>query len=263
VTAHASAATLAAYAAGDPGLDESTAWAVEVHLESCADCRARLSEHALPDLATLLAGVQIKIDEGVRSGPRPTRWRRRPHRWAAWSVIPWAVTVGSAVLAAFVLDRAFPARPSLVLLLAPVAPLAGMAAAWSRRADPAWETIAGTARAGLELLLRRTVAILLTVLPPLAVAGALLGRSPAQWLLPCLAFTAATLLVGGQIGVARAAGFLGGGWLLLVAVPAIVTAHVPVLIRPGSMPGWAAATVVVTALALLRAGDHRRLGSWR
>jgi len=266
VTSHASAATLAAYAAGDPGLDDAGSWAVEAHLEGCAECREQLAEFAGPPLRGLLDDVQAMIDQGVRLGPPPTRrraWRQVAHRWAAWSLIPWAVITTTAVLAAFLLDRTFPHLPSLVLLLAPVAPLAGMVVAWSRRTDPAWETIAGTSRAGLELLLRRTLVILATILPPLAAAGWYLGQSPARWLLPSLTLTAATLLLGGRIGVARAAALLGAGWLLAVAVPGIVTAQLPVLMQPDGLRGWAAAAVIVTALALLRANDHRRLDSWQ
>jgi hypothetical protein len=266
MTSHASAAALAAYAAGDPGLDDATDWAVEVHLESCAECRERLAELAGPPLLSLLDDVQVMIDKGVRIGPPPTlrrAWRRVAHRWAVWSLVPWLAITSMAVLAAFLLDHAFPQRPSLVLLLAPVAPLAGMVVAWSRRADPAWETIAGTSRAGLELLLRRTLVILATVLPPLAAAGWYLGQSPARWLLPSLTLTATTLLLGGRIGVARAATLLGGGWLVAVAVPAIVTARLPILIQPASVPAWATAAVVVTAFAVLRANDHRRMDSWQ
>jgi hypothetical protein len=266
VTSHASAASLAAYAAGDPGLDDATGWAVEVHLEGCADCRQRLAEYAGPPLRGLLDEVQVMIDQGVRTGPPPTGrhvWRRVAHRWAAWSLIPWAAITTTAVLAAVLLDRTFPHLPSLVLLLAPMAPLAGMAVTWSHRTDPAWETIAGTSRAGLELLLRRTLVILAAVLPPLAAAGWYLGQSPARWLLPALTLTAATLLLGGRIGVARAATLLGGGWLVAVALPAIVTARLPVLMQPAGLRVWAAAAVVVTALALLRANDHQRLNSRR
>jgi hypothetical protein len=261
MTSHASTASLAAYAAGDPALDDAAAWAVEAHLEGCAECRARLVDLPSPGLAELLDDVQVRVDRGVRNGPQPTRrraWRRRAHRWSAWALLPWAALTAVAVAVAFLLDRTFPERPSLVLLVAPVAPLAGLAVAWSRRSDPAWEVIAGTARAGIELLLRRTLVVLATVIPPLAVAGWFLGESPARWLLPCLTFTSTTLLLGGRIGVTRAANALGSAWVLLVAVPAVATAHLPLLIRSASLPGWLAAAVVVTALALLRAGDHRR-----
>jgi hypothetical protein len=261
VTSHVSAVALAAYAAGDPALDDATAWAVEAHLEGCAGCRERLAGLPAPGLRELLEDVQVRLDRGVREGPRPTRkraWRRRAHRWSAWALLPWAGLTVAAVFTAFLLDRAFPERPSLVLLLAPVAPLTGLAVAWSRRGDPAWEVFAGTARAGFELLLRRTLVVLVTVIPPLAVAGWYLGESPALWLLPCLTFTATTLLLGGRIGVARAAAFLGGAWLLVVAAPAVLTERPPLLIRPAGLPGWLAAAVLATVLAVLRAGDHRR-----
>jgi hypothetical protein len=261
MTSHASAASLAAYAAADPALDDAAAWAVEAHLESCAECRARLADLPGPGLRLLLDDVQVRIDRGVRNGPQPTRkraWRRRAHRWSTWAFLPWATLTLVAVFTAFLLDRTYPERPSLVLLLAPVAPLAGLAVAWSRRSDPSWEIIAGTARAGLELLLRRTLVVLATVIPPLAVAGWFLGESPALWLLPCLTFTATTLLLGGWIGVGRAAAVLSGGWLIGVATPAILTERLPVLVRPAGLPGWLAAAVILTVLAVLRAGDHRR-----
>ncbi|MGK5682893.1 zf-HC2 domain-containing protein [Actinoplanes sp. URMC 104] len=260
MTDHIPAASLAAYTAGDPHQDPAAVWAIEVHLEGCAGCRGLLAAQAAPPLRALLDDVQVRLDKGVRSGPAPVRrraWRRRAHRWAVWSVIPWTVTVLGAVLAAFLLDREFPERPSLVLLLAPVAPLAGLAISWSRRADPAWEITSGTARAGLELLLRRTVVVLATVLPPLAVAGWRLGMSPALWLLPSLAFTAATLLLGGLVGVSRAAAVLAGGWLLAVALPAIATSNPPAVIAPSTMPVWAVAALTGAVLAGLRAGDHR------
>ncbi|MBM2619649.1 zf-HC2 domain-containing protein [Actinoplanes sp. LDG1-06] len=261
MTNHIPAASLAAYTTGDPALDDTAVWTIEVHLENCPDCRAQLAAVAPEPLTALLDDVQVMIDRGVRTGPEPVRrraWRRLAHRWAMWSLIPWLVTIVAAVLAAFALDRSFPERPSLVLLLAPVAPLAGMASAWSRRTDPGWEITAGTSRAGLELLLRRTAVILAVVLPPLALAGWRLGTTPALWLLPALTFTAATLLLGGRIGVVRAAAVLGGSWFLVVVAPALVTADMPALIEPSSTPGWVVAAVVGAALAIWRVDDHRR-----
>lgn len=256
MTSHVSPGSLAAYAAADPALDDATAWAVEAHLEGCAECRARLVDLPGPGLRELLDDVQVRLDRGVRNGPQPTRkraWRRRAHRWSAWALLPWAALTVVAVFTAFLLDRTFPERPSLVLLLAPVAPLAGLAVAWSRRSDPAWEIVAGTARAGFELLLRRTLVVLAIVIPPLAGAGLLLGKSPALWLLPGLTFTATTLLLGGRIGVTRAAVFLGGAWLVVVAAPAVLTERLPVLVSPASLPGWLAAASLLTTLTLSRA----------
>ncbi|WP_430782852.1 zf-HC2 domain-containing protein [Actinoplanes sp. G11-F43] len=263
MTTHVSNGSLTAYAGGD--LDEVTAWAVEAHLESCPDCLARLTDAAPADLRDLLDGAKQRIDTGVLDGPVPvrrSRWRRLAWHGASWSLPPVAAVTVLAVAAAFLLERVFPNRPSLVLLFAPVAPLAGLGFAWSRHSDRSWEVVAGTARAGLELLLRRTVAVLLGVLPPLAVAGWSLDREPALWLLPCLTFTAATVLLGSLIGVSRAAAVLGGGWLLAVAAPAVAAAATPVLLQPASTPGWAIAALIITALVPLRSGALARVDSW-
>jgi hypothetical protein len=69
-------------------------------------------------------------------------------------------------------------------------------------------------------------------------------------------------VLGGLIGMGRAASLLGGAWVLAVAAPALVAVRPPVLVQPSSVPGWAVAAVLLTVLALLRAGDHRRLSSW-
>ena len=278
VAPHVAPAALTAYAAGTLGPDHATTWTIEVHLEQCAQCRARLAELAAPPLRALLEDTRTTILAQARSGPRPVprsplqgRLRRWRLRWTDWSVFGWAAMTCSAILAAVLLDWNYPDRPSAVLLLAPVAPLAGLAVAWSHRGNPAWETIAGTARAGLELMLRRTLAVLALVLPPLAVAGLALGRNPALWLLPCLTFTAATLLLGSRIGVPFAAAVLGGGWLAAAGAvtfgpgtaAVFATASAEDLMRAETMPAWAAATAVLALLTVLRADHLRNPATWR
>lgn len=265
MTAHVSTSVLTAYANGELGADDAMAWPVEAHLEKCAQCQDLLAGMITAPVRGILAETRTTVLARARGGPPPVRRRRLRrlwHRWASWSMLPWALVTLVAIIAAFLLEQAFPTRSSVVLLLAPVAPLGGLAMVWSRRSDPAWETVSGTARAGIELLLRRTVVVLVVVLPLLAMVGWRLGTNPALWLLPCLAFTAAALLLGGLIGVCRAAMLLGGAWLLAVALPAVITVRLPVLVRPESLPGWAVAAVALAGLALLRAGDHQRLTSW-
>ncbi|GLY92907.1 zf-HC2 domain-containing protein [Actinoplanes sp. NBRC 103695] len=262
MTAHVPVAVLTAYATGELGADDAMAWPVEAHLETCAQCQDRLAGLIPAPVGEMLAETRTAILARARNGPKPARrrrLRRLTHRWAAWSVFPWALVTLMAVIAAFLLDAAFPVRSAVVLLLAPVAPLGGLAVAWSRRWDPAWETVAGTARAGLELLLRRTVVVLATVLPLLAAVGWRLGTNPALWLLPCLTFTAAALLLGGLIGVSRAAVLLGGAWVLAIVLPALVTVRMPVFVQTESLPGWAVTAVALIGLTILRAGDHRHL----
>ncbi|GIJ43578.1 membrane protein [Virgisporangium aliadipatigenens] len=269
MTAHVPPAALAAYAGGEPALDDAAIWTLEAHLDGCAHCRGRLADLAPPPLADLLGEARTAILQEARTGPRPVarrRFRRWFLRWTDWSLLAWIVTTSVAILAAFLLDRNFPDRPSTVLLIAPVAPLAGLAVAWSRRANPNWELIAGTSRAGVELLLRRSLTVLAMVFPLLAAAGVGLGRNPALWLLPCLTFTGATLLLGGRVGVPTAAGLLSGGWLLTVLAatwfrdePTVVDS----LLRFETMPGWAAAALILAVTAVLRADDLRGPAHWR
>ncbi|MFI5889617.1 hypothetical protein ACIA5D_05795 [Actinoplanes sp. NPDC051513] len=258
MTTHPSAAAIARYADPRADLDEVTMWSVEVHLEECADCRARLTTGP-----ALLERVAAAVDREIAAGPTPARrrhWSVARNRWLVWHLVPWLVMT-VAVLACAVLLQAVEPRVPLVSLLAPVAPLPGVAIAWSRRHDPAWELIAGTPAAGLAMLLRRTAAVLIVVVPALAVAGSRSGASLALTLLPCLAFTAATIALGAFVGVQRAATGLGIAWTLAVLVPSLVTVHVPAVLRPGSSGVWALLTLALAGLAATRAADFRRLSS--
>jgi hypothetical protein len=128
-------------------------------------------------------------------------------------------------------------------------------------ARPAWELIAGTPAAGLTLLLRRTAAVLFVVVPALALAGSRSGVSLALALLPCLAFTAATIAVGALVGVRRAAIGLGAAWTLAVALPAVLTMRLPAVLQPGSSGLWALLTLALAGFAATRGSDFRRLSS--
>jgi hypothetical protein len=153
--------------------------------------------------------------------------------------------------------------PSLVLLIAPVAPLLGVAAAWSRRLDPAYELTVASPRAGLSLVLQRATAALVVVIPLLAVAGWAVGASPARWLLPCLAFTAGALALGEVIGLNRAAIGLAIGWVTAVVGPSILTATSPELLEPRALPAWAALTGLIAIVLVLRRNAYTGLGSGR
>ncbi|GIF08375.1 cupin domain-containing protein [Actinoplanes siamensis] len=263
MTGHPSPSAITRYAAGDAGLDEATVWSVEVHLEECADCRARLAGSTPDDVLALLERVGNGVDQGIAAGPDPVRRRRRwspaRHRWLVWQLAPWLTMTATVLVCAVLLQSLRPSLPSLVLLLAPVAPLPGVAVAWSRGADPAWELIAGTPAAGLPLLLRRTATVLAVIVPVLGLATDRTGESLALALLPCLAFTTAAIALGALVGVRRAVIGLATGWGLLMALPALLTAHLPALLRPGSLGVWALITVVSAVFALTRADRFSRL----
>ena len=262
---HPNLAVISRYAEGGEGLDDATVWSVEVHLEACADCRARLAGSTTGDTRLLLDRVAAAVDRGVEAGPAPAprrrAWSAVRRRWLVWALAPWLGMSLTAIACAWVLEILKPGLPSLVLLLAPVAPLPGVAIAWSRRVDPAWELIAGTPGAGLMMLLRRTATVLAVIVPALALVGAGTRESLALMLLPCLACTAATIGLGGRLGVRRAAIGVGATWAAVVVLPALVTADLPAVLQPGSVPIWALATVAFAAYAATRAADYRALSS--
>jgi hypothetical protein len=88
-------------------------------------------------------------------------------------MVPWLAMVGSVTLLALLLDLVDTAsgEVSLVLLLAPILPVLGVAASWSEGLDPSYELTASVPRAGLYLVLRRTASALAVVIPALLVGG--------------------------------------------------------------------------------------------
>ncbi|ONI83807.1 hypothetical protein ALI22I_35775 [Saccharothrix sp. ALI-22-I] len=253
---HASAELIARYAAGDD-LPGDRLWAVESHLETCELCRLRLADVAPPQVTALTAAVWAELEP---TGA-PVRRRRRFAQWATPSFLPWLAMTAFVVLAALFVDGVLPvdALSSAVLLIAPIVPVLGVAAAWSRAMDPAYELVVSTPRAGLQLVLRRTFAVLVVVLPVLLLGGWVVGASPAYWLLPCLGVTSVTLALGGVIGVRRAAVATAASWAVLVIGPAVVLGGVPGVLTPGAAPVWAAVLVGGAAAVFFRSAAYARL----
>ncbi|MFG2848725.1 zf-HC2 domain-containing protein [Kitasatospora sp. NPDC048296] len=250
---HASRRLIDDYARGDAAMAADTVWALEAHLETCAPCRSHLAVSVAteaPDITAVLdtvrAGLEPQLDAAVRA---PSR-RHRPRWVSAWltpAMAPWLAMTVVVTLMALLLDAVasptFFGGASPVLPIAPVLPLCGVAASWSRGLDPAHELTASTARAGLPLLLRRTTAVLVVVLPGLLVGGWLTGTmTAAQWLLPSLAFTSTALALGSVVGVTRAAVGLLIAWGVVVVVPAWATGRTPLALRlvlqPDRLPVW-------------------------
>lgn len=256
---HPTTSLIATYATGATGVDDATVWAVEAHLETCPQCRAVLAGAVDGDTRSLLDRAAHGIGVGIATGPVPARRRRLRRTGIAVQVLPWLAVAAVLMLAAVVAEGAFRHLPSIVVLIAPVAPLLPVAAAWNRRTDPAWELMASAPRTGLWMTVRRTLAALAAVLPVLAVAGWATGNSPAIWLLPGLAFTAGSLALGGLLGIDRAALALAAVWTAAVVAPSLAAQRLPAVLAGSSWPGWAVLTLVLSALVVARAADHRRL----
>ncbi|WP_030044341.1 zf-HC2 domain-containing protein, partial [Streptomyces resistomycificus] len=135
--------------------------------------------------------------------PRLTRvlWAAGPAVRGAWLPAVLLVAVGAVVLA---YGAGFAGTRPLLLAVAPLVPVVGVALSYGAHADPLHEIAASTPAAGLRLVLTRTVAVLAVSLPLLTLAGLLVPSSgapgAAAWLLPGLALTLASLALAGYVG---------------------------------------------------------------
>lgn len=197
-------------------------------------------------------------------------WAAGPAVRGAWPVAVLVVALGAVGLAYGAGVQA--ARP-LLLAVAPVVPVLGVALSYGPHADPLHEITAATPSGGLRLLLTRTAAVLAVSLPLLTLAALLLPASgapgAAAWLLPGLALTLASLALAGYVGCRAATAVTGVGWLAAVLVPALsspagapltrLTAHLSsCLDGPLAQGAWAAAAVLCAAALAARPSAYDR-----
>ncbi|MEU0967577.1 zf-HC2 domain-containing protein [Streptomyces sp. NPDC005917] len=307
-TWHASTQLAARYA--DGSLPEADAWSLEKHMEHCTGCAARVSaavrntaagavlaevrDSVLAQATTRPQGAQASDVYGpdmygsevcgsaAWARPAPTgRQRTLRLRPALWSLGPalrgsWLLALLAVGLGAVLLNRAagYEAARTLLLTIAPVVPVAGVALSYGPHADPLHEITAATPSGGLRLALVRTAGVLTVSLPLLTLVGAALPASgapgSAAWLLPGLALTLGSLAFASFVGCRTATAVTGGGWLAVVLVPAVAAHGGPFTARlagqlsarfDGTQAGWAAAAVVCAVLLVARRGAYHHLES--
>lgn len=270
---HVPPTTLEAYVAGQVG--EADAWSIESHLTACERCRRAVATVAWgpePSVAPSSSGSSIgpQLDEiwNALDARPPAQGRARPgtRRRAARVLLTagpaarwaWLVAVAAVLAVAvgyeLVLDRPTVLGTSvpLLVMLAPVLPVLGVAASYGRGLDDAYEVIAATPAGGLRLLLLRTVSVLAVAVPATLMAGLLAGIDwSVVWLLPSLALTLATLALGSMLDVTRAALVVGGAWAALVLGPGLEWSTVPAL-NPATMPLWLAVAVAAGVFVAVR-----------
>ena len=266
-TWHATAEELISYRQGT----SNNVWvaSVEAHLLACSGCRRALAANdtARVDTARRWQELTSRMDSA------PTTSRFDLHRFGvtrpALSTRPLLV----AWLAAVFLLLTLPLLPILVvgsgsmtvlLAMAPLAPMAAVVLAYRQSTDPAGELALATPMAGFRMVATRAVAVTLTA-TPVAVVAALLLRLPTYavfgWVLPGLALAALVLAAGTlRADPAVAAGLLGGAWALAVVVPTVSRRSTDDLVAQAvasSNTQLLAAAVAVGALALaISRRDH-------
>jgi hypothetical protein len=262
MTEHLPDALLARYVDGGPALSAELEWAVEAHLEGCADCRAVLA--AVPDagvaalLDTAWAGITART-AGTRPAPRRSRLRALTRPVPAMA--PWMLSAVLVAVVAAVVGRMAgqPDGDAVLLVLAPVVPVLGVAVAWSRAFDPMHELTVAAPRGGLALLLWRTLLGLVLTVPLLTVASVLVGTVPLLWLGPGLVCALLALAGGSVVGVERATAGVGIGWVLVVGAPWVSTHELPVLPAAVAIPVGVGLGAVAAVVLVLRADAFGRL----
>ena len=257
---HADPGLLHRYATGD--VDPSLAASLEAHVLACARCRADIAG-CVDDarLALGLDGLLATID-APRPGPVESLLRRAgvpEHQARLLAATPslrlsWLLAI--AVALAFAVGTARLARdPStgvdLFLVVAPLLPLAGVAAAYGPGVDPTYDIGVAAPMHGWRLLLLRSTAVLSSTTFLAGAATLLLppaGWAVAAWLLPSLALTLGSLALSTVLSPLRSAGAVAAGWLAVIITAFSEQATTALL---GPWPQGVAAVVVIAATGVL------------
>lgn len=255
---HVDEETLVRYAHGQGRLSVDAS--VEAHLLCCGRCRSMLTPAVeLDRLERLWGGVLQRVDTS-RPGPveRLLRLARVSEDTARLlAATPTLSTSWLLAMSAALAFAVFAASTSvghergtlLFLALAPILPVAGVAAAFRRGLDPTYDIALAAPYSQVRLLLLRSAAVTGVTCAAAAVAGLLLPQralTAAAWLLPALALTSLTLVLARRIDVAYAAPAVAAVWVATVATSQLRLGQLAVFGTAGQL-----ACLAVTVLALI------------
>lgn len=267
---HADPALLSSYLAG--ALDAVVGASVEQHVTRCESCRAEVGRLLEPQLVERTwAGIRDAVERPAL--PLPMRVARRlglPEPTAVLlasaASLRGAWLVGAFLSLSFATLAAYASGGTTLapfLLVAPLAPVLGVAAAYGPRQD-SLEALVATAPYGrTRLILVRTLAVVVSVLPVTVLLGLAVPGPPwlaAAWLGPALALVPVLLALAAFVGPRFAAAVVSFVWsgVVLGSTLAPVAATWPVeAAQQGAYLGLA---VVACAVIALRAGTGRQPG---
>ncbi len=270
-TWHVDAATLGAWIEGTSGPIVSAS--VEQHLVRCEQCRAAVAGLVrIEDVPGSWDGVLAEVSAG-RSG-RVERALTRLGLGAGDAVVVGAAPVlrvawaaGLAAVLGFILVASLLGHDggqALFLALAPLLPVAGVAAAYGRSVDPSYELGLAAPYRLIRLVLLRSVAVLLAAVPITVAAGVLLpfdGGTGVLWVLPALAFTLLVLGAGSWVDPWAAAVAVGTAWVVAVAVSARL-GDVLAVVAPSALVGYVVLMVAGVLVLVLGTPAWRLDGQW-
>jgi hypothetical protein len=266
---HTDLAVLRAYA--DGSASPVAAASLEEHLMVCAACRAAFAP-MVP--APPLAETWARIRAGMEA-PRPSVAERlatwlglHPDTARVLCAVPafrGAWLLGMVVVTLFALMSAKAAEEfglAVFFMVAPLAPVAGVAACFGGDADPCFELVTVTPYSSFRLLLLRTAGVLAGAVPAAALVGYLLP-GPAwlavAWLTPAVAAVCLTLVLAPLVGVTPAGVIVAVPWTAAVLMAAIARQPLSV-VEPAAQVVLAAVAVTAVVFLLLRHQSLDHLG---
>ncbi len=267
-TWHADPAVLASYAAEE--LDDVRASSLEAHLLACEHCRSVLApmvpasqlDEMWHEISAVIDAPRVGLVEQVlvRLGVHEHVARllaATPSLRLSWFLAE-AFALGSAAVTAQNLSRTHAAGASLFvfLVLAALAPVAGVAAAFGPGVDPAYEVgIASPMRSDRLLFIRAaavlSASLMITALAALALPD--LDATVTLWLLPAVGLTFATLALATWLQPITAAAVAGLSWLFLAAIASVVSTDLLVAFGAG---GQIVSVLAIVTSALVIANRH-------
>jgi len=229
VTWHAPIHALRDYESG--AIDPTQQLSIEAHLTSCVSCRSNLAalvdkgvlertwnaiaaETATPapgmiERLLLVLGIADHSARLVAATPS----LRRSWLLAVTTVLALGVLVANEADGGYV----------FFLALAPMLPLAGIAAAYGPGIDPTYEIGIAAPMRSFRLLLIRAMAVLISTVALAGIAALFLPGldwEAAAWLLPSLALAATCLALSTVVPPLRAAVIVAGTWMTVITAAA-------------------------------------------
>ena len=269
---HIDEETLARYVEGRGRLSVDAS--VEAHLLRCGRCRAlvapitelnrlkRLWGDVVQRVDAPPAGLVERLLRRVRVSEDTARLlAATPALRSSW-LLATAVALAFAGVAASA-SGGHERGTMFFLLVAPILPVAGVAAAFRRGLDPTHDIGLAAPYSQFRLLLLRSGAVIAVTCAGTVVAGLLLpGRAltAAAWLLPALALTSLTLVLARRVDVIWAAAGICGAWGLAVLAGSLQLGRFAVFGAAGQLACLAVAAVSVSLLVAGRNRYAARLG---
>lgn len=263
MTWHLDAVALERYRTGQ--LDRGGAASVEAHVTGCAVCRALVPAEEVRDEAVWsavfprVAAPPATVVERILGRLGVPGHIGRLVVLPRSTGLPWFIA--TAVVLAFAMFSArwsIAGSPSVwLLVVAPLAPVIGVATAYGRLASPSFELELAAPIDAFRLVLLRSVAVTSVALA-LAFAADLAspgGGFTGAWLVPSLALVVATLALGTRMRLVLAAASVAGVWLVVVV---LATTSVGVLAVFGAVGQVGHLALLLLAAAVLT----RRYGTF-